>query len=781
MLHTHHLAHYFKYLLALTLALVGLTGGPTLPRASAGQRSLRDCTDQAHFAHLPRQGTSVSSLMLPEEATQARVQAAYGTLPLSFEANQGQTAPQVQFLARGRGYSLFLTTEEAVLAFSQLADHDTALGADTAAGGRADAASRSQRYTTRGRAPIPPQAVVRMQLVGANATPPGVGHDALPGKSHYLIGNDPQDWRTDIAHYATVKYAGVYPGVDLFYYGHQGQLEYDFVVSAGADPRAITLAFVGASAVHLDAGGELVLSVGGGEMRQRKPVIYQEVDGVRQGIVGGYRLEGHHVSFAVGEYDVSRPLVIDPVLIYSTYLGGNGSDSSRSIAVDKDGQAYVTGTTASSNFPTTAGAFQPTFAGADAFVTKLNCSGTALVYSTYLGGSDFDAGVDIAVDKDGQVYVAGGTWSRNFPTTAGAFQRTHAGGISDAFVTKLDRSGTALVYSTYLGGRDSEASTGIAVDKDGQAYVVGVTESRNFPTAAGAFQPTYAGGSVDTFVTKLNRSGTALVYSTYLGGSSDDLGVGIAVDKDGQVYMAGGTSSSDFPTTRHAFQPAHAGGIADSSDAFVTKLNRSGTALVYSTYLGGSNSDMGNGIAVDEDGRAYVTGGTASSDFPTTRRTVQPAFAGGIFDAFVTKLNRNGTALVYSTYLGGSDREIGIDIAVDEDGRAYVTGRTESPDFPTTRRAFQPAFAGGIDVFVTKLNRSGTALVYSTYLGGSGDDGGDGIAVDEDGQAYITGPTTSSDFPTTRRAVQPAFAGGFEDAFVVKIGDHDDDHDDDND
>jgi len=464
------------------------------------------------------------------------------------------------------------------------------------------------------------------------------GVDELAGQSHYFIGDDRQQWRTHIRHYRKVRYERVYPGVDLVYYGKQGQLEYDFAVMPGADPRAIKLSFTGASEVHLGAEGELLLSVGDNKIRQLRPVIYQEVEGVRKEIAGGYRIEGQaDVSFEVDQYDVTRPLVIDPVLLYATYLGGSGDDLGLGIAVDDDGSAYVAGTTTSLNFPTTPAIFQPANAGSqDVFVTKLNRSGTELIYSTYLGGSGNEAtvsAVGLAVDKNGNAYVTGNTTSSDFPTTPGAFQSAFAGGPSDTpldtFVTKLNHTGTALIYSTYLGGSDGfDVGFAITVDDTGNAYVTGPTNSTNFPTTPGAFQPAFAGGFADTFVTKLNRRGTALVYSTYLGGSSSfDSGRDIAVDDTGNAYVLGDTGSSDFPTTPGAFQPAFAGGFADT---FVTKLNGTGTALVYSTYLGGNGTDFTNvnTLAVDEKGNAYAAGQTDSPNFPTTpelSRLLSPA------------------------------------------------------------------------------------------------------------------------------------------------------------
>ncbi len=622
-------------------------------------------------------------------ASDARISESYGSLPLHFEANQGQAHKDVRFLSRGVGYGLYLTSSEAVLVLTN-----------------PDAKRDGHDTQARPEAEMPAKPVaLRMSLVGASRKPLASGLEELPGKANYFIGKDPAKWRSNVPSYAKVHYREVYPGIDLVYYGNQRSLEYDFVVAPGADPRKIALTFKGADKLEIDAKGDLLLHAAGGTVRQKKPVIYQEMDGVRQEIAGSYVRKGaKRVGFKMAAYDLSRPLVIDPVLSYSTYLGGSdrdstgSSDSTGKIAVDSDGNAYVTGTTGwfgpGSNFPTTPGAFQPNIGndpmcppctGGDVFVTKLNPTGTGLVYSTFLGGSGSDQGLGIAVDSAGSAYVTGITSSSDFPTTAGAFETFNGtfNGNMVAFVTKLDAAGSMLLYSTYLGG--SSAGAGIAVDTAGSAYVTGWTFSENFPTTAGAFDTTppirdeSGFGNVDAFVTKLNPAGSMLLYSTYLGGSGNDRGLGIAVDAAGSAYVTGVTLSRDFPTTA-CCRPSPAGA---ADDAFVTKLDPTGSMLVYSIYLGGGEFDQGNGIAVDAAGNAYVTGSTASSNFPTTAgafQTTQPAR--GARGGFVTKLNPLGSALVYSTYfLPGSD------IAVDAAGSAYVTG-SAGPDFPTTPGAF---------------------------------------------------------------------------------------------
>jgi len=447
--------------------------------------------------------------------------------------------------------------------------------------------------------------------------------------------------------------------------------------------------------------------------------------------------------------------VIDPVLIYSTYLGGSNTDEGYGIAVDATGNCYVTGDTYSTDFPTQDPLYPNNAGGWDVFVTSLSPSGDALIYSTYLGGSNSDYSYGIAVDATGNCYVTGCTSSTDFPTQYPLYPN-NAGGW-DVFVTSLSPSGDALIYSTYLGGSSSDYGYGIAVDATGNCYVTGCTYSTDFTTQ----DPLYPNnaGYYDVFVTSLSPSGDALIYSTYLGGSSYDSGRSIAVDATGNCYVTGCTYSTDF-TTQDPLYPNNAGDY----DAFVTSLSPSGDALIYSTYLGGSNSDYSYGIAVDATGNCYVSGWTLSSDFPT-RDPLYPNNAGG-WDVFVTSLSPSGDALIYSTYLGGSSSDYSYGIAVDATGNCYVSGWTLSSDFPT-RDPLYPNNAGGYDAFVTSLSPSGDALVYSTYLGGGSNDCGYGIAVDATGNCYVTGCTESTDFPT-QDPLYPNNAGG-NDAFVCKI------------
>jgi Beta-propeller repeat/FG-GAP-like repeat len=708
----------------------------------------------AYKKRVSAQLPAISATHITDRSASARLVESYGKLPLSFEANQGQTNGEVKFLSRGKGYTMFLTADGAVMKLRVPGKENKQSGAV-----REAALKCRERGIETERS-----AVLRVKLVGANREARVEGAEELPGRSNYFLGNDPSQWRINVPNYGRVKYGSVYPGVDLVYYGNEGQLESDFIVGAGKDAGAIRLRISGARRLRITREGNLEIKMGGGEVVLGKPIVYQRAksnggsagETEKQFIAGHYTMKGRQeVGFEVASYDKSEPLIIDPVLRYSTYLGGSGYDQGYAVAADASGNAYVTGYTYSTNFPTENPLAGTTAGYSDVFVTKLNATGDALVYSTYLGGSSYDAGYGIAVDAESNAYVTGYTYSTNFPT-ANPYQSTLAGG-DDAFVTKLNAAGNALIYSTYLGGSYGDEGNGIAVDAGGNAYVTGYTYSTNFPTE-NPFQAT-SGGNYDAFVTKLNAAGSALIYSTYLGGSDAESGNGIAVDAEGNAYVTGYTYSTNFPTV-NAYQASLGGG---DYDAFVTKFDGLGNAVFYSTYLGGNGDDDGYGIAADTGGNAYVTGYTYSTNFPT-KNPFQATLAGED-DAFVTKLNAAGSALIYSTYLGGSDAEGGDGIAVDAGGNAYVTGFTYSTNFPT-KNPFQATLAGEDDAFVTKLNAAGNALIYSTYLGGSYNDEGNGIAVSA-GKAYVTGYTYSTNFPT-KNPFQATLAGD-DDAFVAKI------------
>jgi len=734
-------------------------------------------------------------LQILEPATKARLIENYDKLPLRFEGNRGQTDGQVKFLSRAPGYSLFLTATEAVLALRKpspmtappsgenLQVREFLLGPKPLAGSHESGTPR-------------PQPAVHMRLVGANPKAVLVGLDELPGKSNYFIGNDPKKWLTNVPTYKTVRYKSVYPGVDVVYHGNQGKLEYDFVVAPGADPRAIALKINGQhleveaqlkgeteTHARIDAHGDLIVPTEGGEVCFHKPLVYQRISdsgskSSRSYIESQYVLTRGNITFQVGEYDRGRTLIIDPVLTYSTFLGGTMDDFGNALTVDSSGNVYVAGGTTSSNFPVTPGVVQTSYAGADGgyqsvqgdvFVTKLNPSGSGLVFSTYLGGSGDDNAYGISVNATGNVYLTGGTNSANFPVTPGVYQPS-SGGLTDVFLTKLDPTGSKLLYSTHIGvGGEGIRGFGIAVDDAGSAYVTG-NAGPGFPTTPGAFQ-TGSGAFTSAYVMKLNPTGSAADYSTFLSGGNIDYGESIAVDANNNAYVTGYASSPGFPTTAGALQTALGGG----TDAFVTVLNAAGSALLYSTFLGGAANDEGFKIALDPLGKVYVTGVTSSSNFPTTSGAFQTAFGGGNTDAFVAKVDTSkagAASLVYSTLLGGSGDEnfqpfLRDILAVDTAGNAYVTGATTSTNFPTVN-PLQASSGGGFDAYVAKLNATGSGLIYSTYLGGSGDDFGRGIALDSHENVYLTGQTSSANFPVTPNSFQAAF-GGSTDAFVAKL------------
>ncbi len=700
---------------------------------------------------------------LAAAAPTRRIRHAHAGLPLSFEPNLGQADPHVKFLSRGRGYTLFLTKDQAIF---------------TSENGK----GKSEKEP------------VHLRIVGSKPDAEATGRDELPGKANYFIGNDPKKWRTNVPTYAKVRYHDVYPGVDLEYYGASsahGELEYDFIVAPGADPSAIALR-VGAvrePLLRIEADGDLVIPGTRGEIRFHKPQVYQ-TDAASSlvtrhlSLVQGRFILDHRnrIRFRLGPYDRTLPLVIDPVLSYSTFLGGSDMDYANGIAVDASGNAYVTGYTASVDFPVVSGAQSSPGGGAcsedgtatpcfDAFVSKLNPTGTALVYSTYLGGSDEDYGAGIAIDSSGHAYVAGYTYSTNFPVQK-ALQPSNAGGV-DAFVAELSSDGASLIYSTYWGGAQDDVGTGIAVDSNGDAYLSGYTDSSGFPVSPGAFQTAYGGGAHNGFVVKFTGGCAQLGYSTLLGGSGDDYVYAAAVDSAGNAYVTGATNSTNFPTL-NAFQPNYAGGqcaVAPNTfpcyDAFAAKLNPAGSALLFSTYLGGTGSDYGYALALDSSANVYVTGYTTSPNFPTTSGAFQRAF-GGAYDVFVTKLNNSGSTLAYSTYLGGSGTEVAYGIAVDPNGSAYTTGYNYGGNFPTANPA-QAQNAAFYDAFVNVLDPTGSCLVFSTYLGGTQDDFGRGIALDPSGNIYVAGATFSTDFPTTSGSLEPSYMGGPYDAFVTKF------------
>lgn len=745
-----------------------------------------------------------------------RVLGAYGQLPLRFEPNRGQADEKVKFLSRAPGFTLFLTGNEAVLRLR-----------------RQSAVSSQQPAARNPKILSSAPDVFRMTLTGGNRAPELAGVEELPGKSNYFIGRDPQKWHAGIPNYRKVEARNVYAGIDLVYYGNpsaDGQLEYDFTVAPGADPRTICLALTtgnskienGNSQVSIDASGDLVIVLDSGELRFHKPAVYQELSAVssqqsaefgnqqsaisnRQFLDGRYVLRAvnpksknenpkYEVAFAVGPYDKSRPLIIDPVLSYSTYLGGSDIDSANAITVSSDGSAFIAGETDSLNFPTVH-ALQPERGGPfdfadDAFVSKISPDGSTLFYSTYLGGGREDRASGIAVDTFGNAYVTGTTISVDFPASIGSADPncgndTHCdadvnnGAVkSDAFATKLNPEGSAIVYSTFIShigplinpgpppvfSGANDRGFAIAVDLNGNAYVTGATD---YADDTGPF---FGGPGDDVFVVKINAKGTGYSFFGDFGGTSDDEGFGIGVDPAGNTYVTGVTYSANYPVSGGAFQPA----LAGDADAFLMKIDPTqpvATSILYSTFLGGTARDQGNGIAVDPLGNAYIAGMTNSTAFPPAVACTLDGLGicrGDVFAAKFDPTQAGAASLIYSTLVGGTGADFGAGIALDTATNAYVTGYTNSTNFPSLGVPFQPEYGGGnTDAFVFKLDPTGTSLVYSSYLGGSNAEEGKGVAVDVNGNAYVGGQTCSVDFPTAR-PLQPT-PGGNCDAFVAKV------------
>jgi len=642
-------------------------------------------------------------------------------IPLFFIANRGQAPRPVQFMATASGLTAYFLRDEVLLRTAGASVH------------------------------------VRFEGASALAVE---GAEPLPAKANFLTGRSSQ-WRLQVPTFREVVYRDLYPGVDMVYRGSGHELKSEFVVAPGADPTGIRVRYENAGALWIEGDGALVIPVAGLNLRERAPLIYQERDGSRCAVEGRFELAGDGaVGFVLGAYDATRPLIIDPVLSYSTLLGGSGFDTAAAIAVDSAGAAYVAGYTDSYNVPTANPEQNFNAGGNDVFVAKLNPAGNGLAYCTYIGGSGDDRAYGITVDSSGSAYVTGSTTSTNFPTRNAVQSKLQ--GWRNAFVLKLNPAGNLLAFSTYLGGNGSDNGNGIALDSAGNAYVVGDTTSVNFP--ATAFQKGFHGVQ-DVFVTKISPDGSRLLYGTFLGGANVDRGTAIAVDSGGSAYITGSTYSSDFPTM-NAFQRNIAGG----GDAFITRLSADGNSLVFSTYLGGSGGtvsypETGQGIALDSQGNAYVVGVTSSSDFPLLQ-ALQPSRLGAT-DAFVTKVNSAG-ALVYSTYLGGSSIDVGNAIAVDQSGAAYVVGYTYSTDLPVATGALQATNAGDCDAFVAKLTPAGNSLAYLSYLGGSGSDTATALTLDLNGNVYVAGWTLSTNFPLLN-PFQSTNAGNYG-AFVTKLG-----------
>ncbi len=694
-------------------------------------------------------------------------------LPLYFEAAAGANLETGSFLARGRGCNFFVTPTEATLTLIKYELPAEVARIERGPGARpAVAQSRTLHFNFPGANP-------RARITGAGE---------LTGKVNYLLGKDPARWRTGVPLFARVNVEKIYPGVDLVYYGNERRLEYDFTVAPKTDPRVIALRFTGADQVRLNAQGDLVFALGADEIVQPKPRIYQTVAGLSKEISGGYEFaDSRTVRFRIGDYDPELPLVIDPVLGYSTYFGKAGTDIGWDIAVDKsgtNGAIYIAGESTSPNLPvTTTNTFGGGFSAGDVFVAKFNQTGSAISYLTYLGGNGEDGALAITLDSQGNACITGFTTSTNFPTPNGIF--TNISGPAypglgvyqeDAFIAKLNGTGQ-LIYSTYLGGTNTDLGVSIAVDSADNVYVSGSTDSTNFYMVNAAYPSPF--GQDDVFVAKLNSTGTAFLYTTFIGGINDDHGDGIAVDGAGCAYVTGYTLSTNYPTTPNAPQrylnnPATnaTGYFIGYRDAFITKLKSDGSGLEFSTLIGGALNDTGFRVAVDAETNVYVTGSTLSANFPihpAWNTNIPQGVLYGYLDVFVAKLAASGTNWVYSVLFGGAGQDEGWDICVDAKGRAHVIGETYSVNFPTinTNGNLRGTYIGVPDVFVCLVNSNGTALLFSAYLGGTAAEFGNGIETDMAGNDYLVGQTFSINFPTVA-AYQTNWGGGY-DAFVAKI------------
>ncbi len=662
----------------------------------------------------------------PEAASAAD---AFARIPFHFEPAAGEPG---RFVARGAGYTLLLEDGQATFAFKSAADASSA---------------------------------IHLRVVGGNASAPE-GCDPLPSVSNYFLGDDPRQWRSSVPNYARVAYRSIHPGIDLVFHGDGRALEYDFLVAPLADPRRIELEFAGAERMELTAEGALVLHADGRTLTQQAPRLWQDVGAERREVRGSFVLRGNdRVAFDIGDYDATLPLVIDPTLVYGTFIGGSGLDWAWAIAVDSQGFAWLAGETDHASFPTTNGVADTSFnGGTDVFVCKLNPSGNTLVWSTFLGGTGNDRANAIAIDNAGLPYITGYTTSTGFPTTAGAFDTSQNGG-TDVFVTKLSATG-AMSRSAFLGGNGEDIGTDIAIDRTtGITFVTGTTTSNGFPVTAGGFDVTSNGG-VDIFVTNLAATFGTLAFSTYVGGSGDDYSNDINLVSSQIPVVTGYTWSSNFPT------PAGPTGPVGHSDVFAFRLAATGQSMSHAKVFGGSSNDWCWASTLDSQGTCYMAGATLSQNYPTTAGVHDTTHNGGAYgDIFITKLNPMLTTIALSTFVGGSGTETVTEIALDGAGRIIIVGGTDSTNFPT-RNALDATHNGAFDAIVAVFNPTLSGQpAFSTYIGSNGmvHDACFGVGLDGVGIMYVAGYAGGTGFPTTMGAYDTSFNGGVRDAMALKI------------
>ncbi len=715
-------------------------------------------------------------------AEHARINAAYAALPLAFEANQGQVDPQVKYMARGNGYKLYLASSEVVFTFHKRGGDSEVrqMMMDRRIG------PSKIKNMLRHRQQTLQAAAIHMYMLGANPDTQLAAQEPQEGKVNYFIGKDPSRWHSGVPLFGHVSYRRLYPGVDLAFHGSGKQLEFDYLVSPGANTKAIVLGFRGADRVATNVAGSLVLTTAAGTMELNRPVAYQERNGKREIVDARYVVHTGEVTFALGPYDHSRQLVIDPTVTYSTYFGGDFADYGLAIAVDASGNEYVTGATDSDSIP---GWNTPTNSSSfDIFVTKISSAG-ALLNTTEFGGSGDDFPGGIAVDGSG-IYVSGTTDSSDFPVTPGTAQTVFVGGGShgnnDAFAAKLTLGGllgpsVSGTWASYINGSDSTSGLAVAIDGSENVYIVGETFAPDLGGATGGVNPLPKGGAInlgigsgddDGYIVKLNSTGTAFDLVSYIGGSGPDLATGVALDGSGNIYVSGETISSDLPVVNALQSECGTDGNCNTGldDAFIAAIKVDLSAYTYLTYYGGSGIDDALAITADSGGDVFITGQTQSSDFPTVGSTPYLASLAGAQNAFLVELNPTGSAATYGTYLGGNGTDIGLGIAVDGLGNAYVTGQTSSTQtspgaFPLVNPT-QPAFGGSTDAFVTVLSTSQNLALFSTYLGGGGDEDqlGGAVALDSSHNIYVTGDTDSGNGSTAvfpaKNALDGTYGGG---------------------
>ncbi len=712
-------------------------------------------------------------------------------LPLVFTLNNGRFDPEVRFSARNRHVSFFFTSTGTTFLFEKGNNENI-----NKTGNGLVSKYNYKRISTGFKNSTKEYFAVKMNFIKSNPRPKIMGEERLPWNNNYFYTGNPQNWNTGVPNYSKIRIKNLFNSIDLIYYGKNSGLKYDFIIKPGGDPSDIILEYnfdkMGDDIFFIDDSGDLIIKTPLGEIVEKKPYCYQKIKDCITDVKAEYKIidrKKGQFTYSIAGYNPDYPLIIDPEITYSTLLGGNYDDVPYGMTVDDDGYIYVTGRTSSTDFPTNAGSYDYTlnaFKGT-AFISKFDPTCSTLIFSTYLGGDVEELPFGIAVDRDKNVYITGFTESDNFPTTSGVFAENYSGGSLDAFVTKLNPDGSGLIYSTYIGGElGGDAATDISLCENGEVYIVGDTDSGDYPTTSGAYDETYNGWD-DLFLTKLSADGSELLVSTYIGGQGDDKIGYIERDSGGNIYISGQTMSGNLPVTPNAFDKSYSG---EYTDALICKLDPDGKEMLYLTYLGGSGKDEIRGMAIDGERNIYISGRTESENFPVTPGSYDQHYSAGGGDAFVCKLNASGSGLEFSTFLGGINYDAGWDITVDSSGNIFTTGQTFSTSFSPlivepyiTNSAGYPeqhvfrnkaadaenGLFSSLQIFICRLSSDGKTLYETFFLGGSRSDWSNTILTDNRGRVYITGMTYSDDYPTTENAYSSTYGGGEVDAFITVI------------